>query len=60
MLKQLKYTLNSYADEELEEMGLWVDCEKEVELMIVENTAFGDDIVLITNKENVKVNEKVF
>lgn len=60
MLKQLKYILNSYSDEEIEEMGFWIDCEVQPELIVIESGELGDDIVIITNKENVKVNEKVF
>ena len=39
MLKKLKYLLNSYKDEELEEMELWVDCKDIVTMIAVEKDA---------------------
>ena len=56
MLKQLKFLLNSYDDEKLREMTLWIDCEKAVNMAVAEE----DGIILITEdgKDNLKINDK--
>ena len=55
MLNKLRDILNTYTDEELEELDLWVDSSYEIEQIIVDNY----NIVLITNNAEVKVNDFV-
>ena len=55
MLNKLKDILNTYTDEELNELDLWVDSSYKIEQIIVDE--FG--INLITNNAEVKVNDFV-
>lgn len=55
MLNKLKDILNTYTDEELKELDLWVDSSYKIEQIIVDE--FG--INLITNNAEVKVNDFV-
>lgn len=57
MIKKLKQILDTYTDEELDKMALWIDCDVEPELVIIEPNSDGDNIVLITDKEKVKVDD---
>lgn len=56
MLKKLKYLLNSYKDEELEEMELWIDCKDVIKMIAVEN----DSLTLITEDgvDNLEIDGK--
>ena len=55
MLKRLKVILNSYTDDELEEMDLWVNSKECVVSMLVDNL----DIDLITNSAEIKINDRI-
>ena len=55
MLNKLRDILNTYTDEELKELDLWVDSSYKIEQIIVDE--FG--INLITNNAEVKVNDFV-
>ena len=55
MLKKLKVILNSYTDDELEEMDLWVNSKECVVSMLVDNL----DIDLITNSAEIKINDRI-
>ena len=52
MLKKLKAILNSYTDEELEKMDLWVNSTECAVAMLVDD----NDIDLITNSSEIKIN----
>ena len=52
MLKKLKAILNSYADEELEKMDLWVNSTECAVAMLVDD----NDIDLITNSAEIEIN----
>ena len=52
MLKRLKAILNSYTDEELEKMDLWVNSTECAVAMLVDD----NDIDLITNSAEIKIN----
>ena len=52
MLKKLKVILNSYTDEELEKMDLWVNSTECAVAMLVDD----NDIDLITNSAEIKIN----
>ena len=52
MLKRLKAILNSYTDEELEQMDLWVNSTECAVAMLVDD----NDIDLITNSAEIKIN----
>ena len=52
MLKKLKDILNTYTDEELKELDLWINSSHEVNQIIVDDY----NIDLITNNADVKVN----
>lgn len=55
MLKKLKALLNAYTDEELEDIGLWVNSKEcVVSLLIDEN-----DIDLITNSTEIVINGSI-
>lgn len=56
MLKKLKDILNTYTEEELEDMDIWIDCDTSIELIIIEE----GNIVLITDKEKVKINDRQY
>lgn len=53
MLKQLKYILNSYSDDELKEMSLWVNSSDIIKYILVED----EDIILITEDAKLKIND---
>ena len=55
MLKRLKAILNSYTDEELEKMDLWVNSKECVVAMLVDD----NDIDLITNSAEIKINGRI-
>ena len=55
MLNKLRDILNTYTDEELKELDLWVDSSYKIEQIIVDDY----NIVLITNNAEVKVNDFV-
>lgn len=55
MLNKLKDILNTYTDEELKELDLWIDSTCKIEQIIVDDY----NIVLITNNAEVKVNDFV-
>ena len=55
MLNKLKDILNTYTDEELNELDLWIDSTCKIEQIIVDDY----NIVLITNNAEVKVNDFV-
>lgn len=52
MLKKLKDILNTYTDEELKELDLWINSSHEVNQIIVDDY----NIDLITNNADVRVN----
>lgn len=52
MLNKLKDILDTYTDEELNELDLWVDSSYKIDQIIVDE--FG--INLITNNAEVKIN----
>lgn len=55
MIKALKWILNSYTDEELENMDLWVDSYVNVTNILINN----NNIDLITASAEVKVNDLI-
>ena len=55
MLKKLKAILNSYTDEELEKMDLWVNSTECAVAMLVDD----NDIDLITNSAEIKINDRI-
>lgn len=55
MLNKLKDILNTYTDEELKELDLWIDSTCKIEQIIVADYK----IVLITNNAEVKINDFV-
>lgn len=55
MLKKLKAILNSYTDEELEEMNLWVNSAECIIAMLIDDS----DIDLITNSAEIKINDRI-
>lgn len=54
MLKRLKYILNSYTDEELKDMDLWIDNSKNIEVIAVDDNS----ISLITDTNLLKFDNK--
>lgn len=56
MLKKLKDILNTYTDEELNEMTLWVNAYDEVKSIIIDEDYCLD---LITDSAEIKVNNKI-
>ena len=52
MLKKLKDILNSYTDNELEELDLWIDSRTKVDSIWVEDY----NINLITDEAKVEIN----
>lgn len=56
MLRRLKYLLNSYTDEQLKEMTLWIDCKDPIKMIAVEDEA----ITLITEDgvDNLEIDGK--
>ena len=55
MLNKLKDILNTYTDEELKELDLWINSSYEVKQIIVDDY----NIDLITDNAEVKVNDFV-
>ena len=55
MLKRLKAVLNSYTDDELEKMDLWVNSTECAVAMLVDD----NDIDLITNSSEIKINSRI-
>lgn len=55
MLTRLKYLLNSYSDEELCDMSLWVNSTDEISNIIIDNWS----IDLITDNMNIKINDTI-
>lgn len=55
MLNKLRDILNTYTDEELKELDLWINSSHEVKQIIVDDY----NIDLITNNAEVKVNDFV-
>lgn len=52
MLKKLRDILNTYTDEELEDMTLWINDTAELKYILFDD----DSISLITNGTEIKVN----
>lgn len=52
MIKKLKDILNSYSEEDLERVRLYVDAGKEVDFLILDD---NDDIILVTEDTPVSV-----
>lgn len=52
MLVRLKRILDSYKDDELEEMELWINSNDTIKSILVED----DDIVLITEDADLRIN----
>lgn len=55
MLKKLKDILNSYTDNELEELDLWIDSRTKVDNIWVEDY----NINLITDEAKVEINNSL-
>ena len=55
MLKRLKAILNSYTDDELEKMDLWVNSKECAVAMLVDD----NDIDLIRNSAEIKINGRI-
>ena len=55
MLKQLKGILNSYSDEELEDIGLWINSNIEVSYILINK----NNIDLLTENIEIKVGGNV-
>lgn len=54
ILKKLKYILNSYTDKELENIDLWIDNTKNIEVIAVDDNA----ITFITDTNLLKIDDK--
>lgn len=55
MIKKLKDILNTYTDDELEELDLWIDSRTKVDSIWVEDY----NINLITDEAKVEINNKL-
>lgn len=55
MLKRLKAILNSYTDDEIEKMDLWVNSTECAVAILVDD----NDIDLITNSAEIKINGRI-
>ena len=55
MLKKLKDILNTYTDNELEELDLWIDSRTKVDSIWVEDY----NINLITDEAKVEINNRL-
>ena len=55
MLKRLKKILNTYTDEELENMDLWINSNNCINAIIVDDNSIN----LITDDAVLKINEAV-
>ena len=54
VLLKLKRLLNSIEDNELKELDLWIDCEKGVQAIVLDDNA----ITLVTDTSKLKINNK--
>lgn len=52
MLKRLKKILNTYTDEELEDMDLWVNSKEYIDAIITDDNSIN----LITSYAEIKIN----
>ncbi len=55
MIKKLKDILNTYTDEELEELDIWIDSRAKVDSIWVEEY----NITLITDEAKVEINNSL-
>lgn len=55
MIKKLKDILNTYTDNELEELDLWIDSRTKIDSIWVEDY----NINLITDEAKVEINNKL-
>jgi hypothetical protein len=55
MIKKLKDILNTYTDDELEELDLWIDSRTKVDSIWVEDYIIN----LITDEAKVKINDSL-
>lgn len=53
MLKKLKEILNTYTEEELDEIDLWINSESEVKAILIDDNS----IDLITSNASIKIND---
>ena len=53
MLGKLKHILDSFSDNELEDMDLWIDSNDTIKSILVED----NDIVLITEDADLRIND---
>lgn len=56
MLLKLKRILNAIPDEELKDMGLWINAEVEIKVIVVEENA----ISLITEGKDLRINNMIW
>ena len=56
ILKKLKYILNSYTDKELEDIDLWIDNSRNIEVITVDDNS----ISLITDSNLLKIDNKIW
>lgn len=54
MLKKLKDILNTYSDEELNDMEFWINSSNEVDTIVVDNNSIN----LITDDLKIDLKEK--
>lgn len=54
ILVKLKAILNGLSDEELKKYDLWIDNDRGVEVIAVDDNS----IVLVTDKEKLKINNR--
>lgn len=54
ILRKLKSVLEGLSDEELDNFGLWIDNEDEIQMIAIDENA----ISLITNTKNLKMDGK--
>lgn len=55
MLKRLKKILNTYTDEELEDMDLWINSNNCINAIIVDDNSIN----LITDDAEIKINDMI-
>lgn len=53
MLKRLKKILNTYTDEELEDMDLWINSNDYINRIMIDDNSIN----LITSDADVKIND---
>ena len=56
ILKKLKYILNSYTDKELEDIDLWIDNSRNIEVIALDDNS----ISLITSTDLLKIDNKMW